>query len=129
MIATAAHALSIVAGLWLIAVSLFMLVTPRRALRALAAMGGTRTVHFGEMAIRTLAGLALVLAAATSRFPSVIALIGWFLIASALILTILPRRWHAAYSTCWAQRIPVTAVRLVAPLSMVAGGLLIWSLA
>jgi hypothetical protein len=125
MMATAAQYLSIVAGLWLIGLSLFMLAAPRRALKALAAMGGTPTVHFGEMAVRAAAGTALVLAAAASRFPLAIVLVGWFLIASAAVLTMLPRRWHAAYSTWWAQRIPVPAVRLVALLSLIAGAVLI----
>ena len=105
-----------------------MLAAPRRALNALAAMGGTPTVHFGEMAVRAAAGAALVLAAAGSRFPLQIAVIGGFLIASAAVLTLLPRRWHAAYSTWWAQRIPAPAVRLFAPLSLIAGGVLIWAM-
>ena len=129
MMATAAQYLSIVAGLWLMGLSLFMLAAPRQALKALAAMGGTPTVHFGEMAVRAAVGAALVVAATASRFPLVIALIGWFLIASAGVLVVLPRQWHAAYSTWWAQRIPITAVRLFAPLSLVAGGVLIWAMA
>ena len=128
MTATAAQYLSIVVGLWLIGVSAFMLVAPRRALKALGAMGGSPTIHFGEMLLRIAAGSALVLAAAASRFPQAIALIGGFLIVSAAVLMLLPRRWHAAYSTWWAQRIPVAAVRLVAPVSIAAGGALIWSL-
>jgi hypothetical protein len=128
MTATAAQYLSIVVGLWLIGVSVFMLAAPRRALTALGAMGGSPAVHFGEMLLRIVAGIALVLAAAGSRFPQAIALIGGFLIVSAAVLMLLPRRWHASYSTWWAQRIPVTAVRLVAPVSIAAGGALIWSM-
>ncbi len=127
MTATVAQYLTIGVGLWLIGLSVFMLAAPRRALKALEAMGGTPAVHFGEMALRTAAGIALVLAAATSRFPHAIALIGGFLVVSALVLMLLPRRWHASYSTWWAQRIPVIAVRLVAPLSLVAGGVLVWA--
>lgn len=127
MITTASQWLAAGAGVWLIAVSLFMLLAPRRALGALAAMGSTPAIHFSEMAVRILAGGVLVLAAAGSRFPEAIAVIGWFLIASALVLMVLPRRWHAAYSTWWARRIPEAAVRLLAPISAVAGGVLAWS--
>ena len=128
MTAMAAQYLSIVVGLWLIGVSAFMLAAPRRALKALAAMGGSPAVHFGEMLLRIVAGIALVLAAAASRFPQAIALIGGFLIVSAVVLMLLPRRWHATYSTWWAQRIPVPAVRLFAPLSLIAGGVLVWTM-
>ncbi len=68
----------------------------------------------------------MVLAAAGSRYPLAVMVIGGFLIVSAVILLVLPRRWHAAYSTYWASRIPVPAVRLIAPLSWVMGGALIW---
>ena len=128
MITLASQWFAIGVGVWLIGLSLFMLVRPQASLAALAAMGGTPLIHFGEMALRIVAGAALVLAAEGSSFPQGIALIGWFLIASAVVLIVLPRRWHAGYSTWWAKRIPVWAVRLSAVFSIIAGGVLIWAL-
>ena len=126
MIATVSQGLVVVAGVWLIGLGVFMLVRPRQALVALSRMGGSPSVHIGEMAVRILVGAAMVLAAAGSRYPLAVMVIGGFLIVSAVILLVLPRRWHAAYSTYWASRIPVPAVRLIAPLSWVMGGALIW---
>ena len=126
MIATVSQGLVVVAGVWLIGLGVFMLVRPRQALVALSRMGGSPSVHIGEMAVRILVGAAMVLAAAGSRYPFAVMVIGGFLIVSAVILLVLPRRWHAAYSTWWASRIPVPAVRLIAPLSWVMGGALIW---
>ncbi len=127
MFAVAAQGLVLLAGVWLIGLGGWMLIRPRDALAALARMGGSPAIHIGEMAIRILAGLALLLAASASRSPSAMTVIGGFLIASALILLILPRRWHAAYSTFWAGRIPVPAVRLIGPLSWAMGAALIWA--
>lgn len=126
MIATVSQGLVVVAGVWLIGLGGFMLVRPRQALLALSRMGGSPSVHIGEMAVRILAGAAMLLAAAGSRYPLAVLGIGGFLIVSAVVLLVLPRRWHAAYSTWWASRIPVPAVRLIAPLSWVMGGALIW---
>lgn len=126
MVATASQCLVIVAGLWLIGLGVFMLIRPRQALGALGQMGGSPTVHIGEMAVRILVGIAMVFAAAASRFPVAIGVVGSFLIVSALVLLLLPRRWHAAYSTWWSRRIPVAAVRLIAPMSWAMGGVLIW---
>ena len=126
MIATVSQGLVVVAGVWLIGLGVFMLVRPHQALVALSRMGGSPGVHVGEMAVRILAGAAMVLAAAGSRYPLAVMVIGGFLIVSAVVLLVLPRRWHAAYSTWWASRIPVAAVRLIAPLSWVMGGALIW---
>lgn len=126
MIATVSQWLVVLAGLWLIGLGVFMLIQPRQALAALGQMGGSPTVHIGEMAVRILAGIAMVFAAAASRFPVAIAAIGGFLIVSALVLLLLPRRWHSAYSTWWSRRIPAPAVRLIAPMSWAMGGVLIW---
>ena len=114
------------AGAWLVAIGLLMAIAPRRCLTALAAAGGSALVHFGELVPRTIVGIALVLAASGSRFPAAIAVIGWILIVSAVVLMALPRRWHASYSRWWAERIPATAVRLMGPLSIVAGCALAW---
>ena len=129
MITTISQGIVLLTGVWLIGVSLMMLATPRRALRALSAMGGSNAVHFGELGLRLLVGIAFVLAAAMSKAPMAISVIGWFLAASAVTLMILPRRWHSAYSTYWAGRIPALAVRLMAPLSVIAGVVLIWIMA
>lgn len=128
MIVTVSQWLAVLIGVWLIGLSLFMLLAPQRALGVLAAMGSTPLIHFGEMAGRIAAGLVLMLASVVSRSPQVVNLIGAFLIVSAVVLMFLPRRWHAAYSTWWAKRIPVWAVRLSAVFSILAGGVLIWAL-
>ena len=127
MIATASQWLVVAAGVWLTGLGLLMLVRPRQALAALGQMGGSLTVHIGEMAVRILVGAAMVFAAAASRFPVAISVIGSFLIVSALVLLLLPRRWHAAYSTWWSFHIPVAGVRVIGPMSCAMGGALIWT--
>ena len=126
MLATASQWLVIATGVWLIGLGVFMLIKPRQALAALGQMGGSPAVHIWEMAVRILAGVAMVFAAAASRFPVAISVIGSFLVVSALVLLLLPRRWPAAYSTWWSCHIPVAAVRLIAPMSWAMGGALIW---
>ncbi len=126
MVAFVAQWLVVLAGVWLIALGVFMALTPRRALAVLAAMGGSAAIHFGEMAVRAFAGAALLAAAAPSRFPLVLMVFGAFLIGSALVIAVLPRRWHSTYSRWWAKRIPSWLVLLIAPLSVAGGGALIW---
>ena len=126
MVAAASQWLAVLAGVWLMALGVFMLIRPQLALDALGQLGGSPIVHVGEMTVRILAGTSLIFAAAASRFPVVIAVIGSFLIVSAVALLLLPRRWHAAYSTWWSHHISVAAVRIIAPMSAAMGGALIW---
>jgi hypothetical protein len=111
-------------GLWLIALSLFMLLRPRNALVLLAKMGSTKVIHYSELGLRFMAGVSMILAAPASHAPEYLTPIGWFVAASSVVLMLLPRSWHAAYSSWWAQRIPPFAVSALAPLSICAGALL-----
>lgn len=113
-------------GTALAVLSVLILLAPGRALQALSRFGSTPTVHFGELSVRAAVGLVFVIGAPATRHPSVMAVIGGFLVVSALALMVLPRRWHARYSSWWAARLPVWAVRLLAPISLFAGVALVW---
>lgn len=113
-------------GTALAVLSVLILLAPGRALQALSRFGSTPTVHFGELSVRAAVGLVFVIGAPATRHPSVMAVIGGFLVVSALALMVLPRRWHARYSSWWAARLPVWAVRLLAPISLFAGVTLVW---
>ena len=121
--------LTIAFGLWLIALSLFMLFRPRKALDVLARMGSTARIHYSELGVRFVAGASVIAAAPVSRAPDILGPIGWFVAVSSLILMLLPRVWHAGYSSWWANRIPPFAVCALAPLSICAGVLLAYSVA
>lgn len=94
----------------------------------------THLIHFSEMVNGLVAGLAFAYPFYTSRYPLpatryllAVSIVGGFLIASALVLLVLPRAWHAAHSSWWSQRIPVSAVRLLGPVSWAMGIALVLS--
>lgn len=126
MLASISALLIAVTGVSLVVLSLVILFAPGRALQALSRFGSTPAIHFGELSIRAAIGLVFVVGAPATRHPSMVAVIGGFLIVSAVVLMLLPRRWHARYSDWWAARIPVWAVRVLAPISLLAGVALIW---
>lgn len=111
-------------AIWLVIAGLVMLLAPRLALRAVAGFGSTLLVHFGELGFRLAAGVALVVADPSSSSPGIVAPIGWFLIVSSVVLMLLPRSWHSAYAIWWARRLPPVFLRLVAPIA-IAGGLVL----
>ncbi|WP_029415629.1 hypothetical protein [Brevundimonas bacteroides] len=113
-------------GVGLAVLSLLILAAPGRALQALSRFGSTPTIHFSELSLRAVVGGIFVLGAPATRYPVTVAAIGGFLMISAGVLMLIPRRWHARYSSWWAARIPVWAVRLLAPISLLAGIALVW---
>jgi hypothetical protein len=129
VIDVAAIVVSLLAGFWLVLVGLFMLFQPERALRALAMFGSTPLLHFSELGLRMLAGLALVIAGPFSRLPEFLVPAGWFIALSSVVLMLLPRAWHAAYATWWSERFSISAVRGLGPVACLAGAALIFILA
>ena len=129
MIDAAAIVVSLLAGLWLFLVGLFMLFLPARALRALAMFGSTPLLHFSELGLRMVAGLALIVAGPYSRLPEFLVPAGWFIALSSVVLMLLPRAWHAAYATWWSARFSISAVRGLGPVACLAGAALIFLLA
>lgn len=116
--------IAIGAGAALAAVGLLMMTRPRGALTALGRMGSTPRIHFGEMALRAFAGAGIAVASPASRYPQALLVVGLFLVGSSAVLVLLPRRWHAGYSSWWAARIPPLAVRLFALVGIAAGAAL-----
>ena len=111
----------IAAGLWLISAGAFMALQPEKALRVLRLTASTRTINNVEQGLRLLAGLALLLRSPASKLPQPFEVAGWFIILSSLVLLILPLNWHSAYAVWWADHLSSATVRLVAPLSALAG--------
>lgn len=115
------------AGLWLIGVGALMALLPNTALRVLRLTASTRTINNTEQGLRLIAGLALLLRSPASKLPQVFEIVGWFIVLSSLVLLVLPLKWHSAYAIWWADRLKPAAVRLVAPMSALAGISLIYA--
>ena len=118
----------ILGGVWLIAVSCFMLARPQTALRCLGKMASTNLINYAEISLRMIWGIALVLAAELSKFPEVFRILGLFLAATSAVLFLVPRKWHAGYASYWSNRLSPPLVRIFAPFSLAFGISLIYAI-
>lgn len=126
MLAEIARYGTIAFGLFLILAGVWMLVRPAGCRAILAKMGSTLLIHYGEHAVRALAGLCLIGAAEASEAPLILTVAGWFIVISSIVIALAPRRWHAAYAVWWADHLPLWTYRALAPVSLIAGAALIW---
>lgn len=117
----------IAAGLWLVLVAGWMLFRPAACREILSRMGSTPLIHYGEHAVRALAGLCLIGAAEASNAPLILTVAGGFIVISSIIIALAPRRWHAVYAMWWAERLPLWIYPALAPVSLIGGTALIWS--
>ncbi len=118
-------AILIAAALWLVATGLMMAFDPGRALAMLRRTASSHRVNLTEQGLRLLAGVGAVLRAPAAFAPQAFEVAGWFVILSSLALIAVPLRWHAGYANWWADRMSHAVLRLVAPVSLAAGGGLI----
>lgn len=113
-------------GLFLILAGVWMAFRPAACRAILSKMGSTPLIHYGEHAVRALAGLCLVGAAAASKAKLILTVAGGFIVVSSIVIALAPRRWHAAYAVWWADRLPLMAYRALSPVSLIGGTALIW---
>lgn len=125
---TAARLVIVLAALWLTGVAALMLFRPQLALTGLSRMASTALINYGELSLRGLWGVSLIVVAGSSRLPGFLAALGWFLAASSVVLMLIPRRWHAAYAVYWARRMTPGRVRWLSPFSVLFAALMLWAI-
>ena len=108
-------------GGFLIGVGILALFAPERALGYIRTAGSTNAINYAEITLRMIPAAALVLAAETSEAPGVFRTVGWFMIATSLVLYFVPRKLHHRYAVWWADRLTPTGVRLLSPISLAFG--------
>ena len=127
MIALAALAVVLLAAGWLGVVGMVCILSPEKARAGLAHMGSNWRIQLGEHIPRAIAGGAMVLHAPLSKAPAVFEIAGWFILASSILILLVPMRWHNAYAVWWAQRIPLAAYRVLAMPTVGLGALLAYA--
>jgi hypothetical protein len=115
------------AAAWLVWVGWIMAFRPHRALDLLSRTATTSRINAIEQVPRLIAGAAMMVRAEVSRFPEFFAIAGLFIVASSVVLLLIPLHWHNGYAVFWAKRIPPVAVRIIGPFSMMAGVALVWA--
>lgn len=94
VIGTAALAVVVAAGAYLVVLGWTCLAAPARAGRFLSSFARSPRWHYAELLVRFLVGGAFVLAAPGMPLAGVFALVGWVLLATTAGLLLLPWRWH-----------------------------------
>ena len=95
---TAALFIVLTSGAWLIGVAFLMAFKPRRFLDLLSLTAANWRINVIEQGLRLVAGLALIARGEASKLPTLFHLGGWFIVASSIVLLVIPLRLHAGYA-------------------------------
>lgn len=109
---------------YLLALGIAALFWPGRARAFLSGFAANWRNNLLEATLRGLAGLAFVAAASATRMPQVSRIVGMFLLATALLMALLPRL-HAHFAARATKRI-FSILPLFGLLSIALAILLVW---
>lgn len=116
----------IVFGLFLIGVSFLMLFFPTKARATLRKAGSTPLINYMEITLRMIPAICLVLYADYSKFTLIFHLLGWFMLATSLVLYFVPRQMHHQYALKSAEILNPLFIRCLSPLSLLFGMFIIY---
>jgi hypothetical protein len=117
----------IIFGLFLIAAGFLMLLAPDKVRNIIRKAGSTMLINYGEITIRLVLAICLVLYADFSRFPFQFKMLGWFMLVTSIILYFVPRQVHHSFSVRSADILKPIILRFIAPVSFLSGAIVIYA--
>jgi hypothetical protein len=114
-------------GVFLIGAGLLMLLAPEKARSTLRKAGSTNFINYAEITIRIIPAAAMILYSDLSKYPIPFNVLGWFMLATSLILYFVPRQLHHNFSLRAADILKPLYFQLISPFSMLFGLIVIYS--
>jgi hypothetical protein len=104
-----------------------MLLTPEQARATIYKAGSTTLINYGEISLRMIPAAALILIADQCKHPLPFEVMGWFMLATSLVLFFVPHHIHHSFAAKGADMLNPILMRLVSPIAMIAGMLIIYN--
>ena len=108
-------------GVYIICAGFLMLFAPEKARATLRKAGSTNLINYGEITLRLIPGIAMIVYAEYSGYPDVLRIFGWFIVGTCIILYAIPRRWHHGYSLKSADMLKPLYFQLLSPFAFLFG--------
>lgn len=113
-------------GVFLIFCGFIMFFYPEKAKQIISKAGSTFMINYAELGTRFFVGIVFVFV--ETKFETVYDWFGYFLIISALLLMILPIKKHNQFSKNASDYLKPIYLKILAPISIVFGMLIIYGI-
>lgn len=113
-------------GLFIICVGALMLFAPKRARETLGKMASTNLINYTEITLRIIPAVGLIVYADFSKYPLAFKGFGWLMLGTSIVLYIIPRKWHHAYSRRSAEILKPLYFQLLSPVAFLIGTAIIY---
>lgn len=118
--------LVVLSGSYLLALGLWALLQPQQVMPFLLGFASSARLHYLEIAIRLVVGMAFIHSARYAFYPAAFSGFGWLLLLTSLPLLLLPWQWHRRF----ASKAVNGCRRYLGMIGMAAillGGAILWS--
>lgn len=124
MLEVLALTLVVLTGIYFCALAVAALLVPAKASRFLLGFASSPRVHYIELSIRFLVGVALVIYAPRMSASGAFSLFGWVLLITTTCLLLLPWRWHHWFAQ---QAVPraISYIKVIGICSLALGGFIL----
>ena len=124
MLEVLALTLVVLTGIYFCALAVAALLVPAKASRFLLGFASSPRVHYIELSIRFLVGVALVIYAPRMSASGAFSLFGWVLLITTAGLFLLPWRWHHWFAQ---QAVPraIPYIKVIGICSLALGGFIL----
>jgi len=116
-------------GVFLIGAGFLMFFNPKKARSILQQAGSTNFINYTEITIRIIPAVGLILYSDFSRYPLPFKLLGWFMLATSIVLYFVPRNVHHAFSLKSAEILKPLYFQLISPFALLFGAAVIYGAA
>mgnify|MGYP006196178703 FL=1 len=117
----------IVFGIFFILVGLLMLFNPNKAREIVRKAGSNNLINYTEITLRIIPAIGMIIYADYSKAPQILTMFGGFMLATSLILYIVPRTMHHNYSLKCADFLKPIYFQIIAPFSVGIGCWIIYA--
>jgi len=121
-----------VSGLWLVAISFLMVLSPHYCLKLFEKMTSSLVasnwrLQLTEQGLRILAGAALIVRSPLSKVPLAFEVAGWCIVISSLLILVLPIRWHGSYGKWCSRWLTTLVLRVLCPVPAIVGAGIVYA--
>lgn len=114
-------------GVYIICAGFLMLFAPEKARSILRKAGSTNLINYGEITLRLIPGIAMIVYAENSVYPDILSAFGWFIVGTCLVLYVIPKQWHHSYSLKSADMLKPLYFQLLSPFAFLFGAAVAYS--
>ncbi len=127
MVIIIARLVVILFGLFFIITGIYMFFLPNRVIKIIKKAGSTNLINYSEITLRMFPAAALVIYSDLSLYPFLFKILGWFMIATSLVLFFVSKEKHHNFANKYVGLIKPVYFKILAPITILIGCFFIYA--